>query len=75
MSNARRFIIGVIVLLLFMLATSFNAIINFITDYKWFGELGYQEVFLTKLMTQLKIGIPVFIILTILIYIYLMSIT
>ncbi len=74
LSNTRRFIIGIVVLLLFMLATSFNAIISFITDYKWFGELGYQEVFLTKLMTQLRIGIPVFVILTILIYIYLMSI-
>jgi uncharacterized membrane protein (UPF0182 family) len=57
-----------------MISTSFNAIINFITEYKWFGELGFEKVFLTKLMTQLKIGIPVFIILTILIYLYLLSI-
>ncbi|WP_432406161.1 UPF0182 family membrane protein [Wukongibacter sp. M2B1] len=74
MTNARRFIVGIIVLLFIMLATSFNAIISFVTDYKWFGELGYEKVFLTKLMTQLKIGIPVFIIMTILIYLYLLSI-
>ncbi|WP_432662135.1 UPF0182 family protein [Wukongibacter baidiensis] len=74
MANARRFIVGIIVLLFIMLATSFNAIISFVTDYKWFGELGYEKVFLTKLMTQLKIGIPVFIVMTIVIYIYLLSI-
>lgn len=74
MANARRFIIGIVVVLFIMISTSFNAIINFITEYKWFGELGFEKVFLTKLMTQLKIGIPVFIILTILIYLYLLSI-
>ena len=52
--------------------TSFNTIINFITDYKWFQEIGYNEVFLTKLMTQFKIGIPVFIIFIVCIYAYLM---
>lgn len=74
MANTRRFIIGIVVLLFIMISTSFNAIINFITEYKWFGVLGFEKVFLTKLMTQLKIGIPVFLILTILIYIYLLSI-
>ncbi|MBF8982271.1 UPF0182 family protein [Lutibacter sp. B2] len=52
--------------------TSFNTIINFITDYKWFKEIGYNEVFLTKLMTQFKIGVPVFIIFIVCIYAYLM---
>ncbi len=74
MKNGRRIIIGVIVILIFMILTSFNTIIDFITDYKWFLELGFDKVFLTKLMTQLKIGIPMFLITTILIYLYLMSI-
>lgn len=74
MTNARRFIIGIIVLLFIMISTSFNTVINFITEYKWFRVLDFEEVFLTKLMTQLKIGIPVFLILTILIYIYLIFI-
>ena len=74
LANARRFVVGIVIVLFIMLSTSFNAIINFITEYKWFGELGFEKVFLTKLMTQLKIGIPVFIVLTILIYLYLISI-
>jgi len=72
--NPRRFITGVIVLLAIILFTSFNTVINFITDYKWFYELGFEKVFLTKLMTQLKIGIPLFIIITLLSYFYLLSI-
>ena len=49
----------------------FLALIGFITDFLWFKELGYVSVFLTKLFTQLKIGIPVFIIISLLAYVYL----
>lgn len=74
MQNTRRIIIGVIVLFGVVLLSSFNTIINFITDYKWFVELGFDQVFLTKLMTQLKIGIPLFILISVLTYFYLISI-
>ncbi|QXM07393.1 UPF0182 family protein [Crassaminicella indica] len=56
------------------LFTSFTTIIDFITDYQWFKEVGYDKVFLTKLMVQLKMGIPIFIVLTLLIHFYLLSI-
>ncbi|MBQ9972652.1 MAG: UPF0182 family protein [Firmicutes bacterium] len=46
-------------------------LIGFITDYLWFRELDYVSVFFTKLFTQLKIGIPVFVVVTFLAYIYL----
>jgi len=49
----------------------FLALIGFITDFLWFKELGYVSVFLTKLFTQLKIGIPVFIVISFLAYVYL----
>ncbi|MCT4592664.1 MAG: UPF0182 family protein [Anaeromicrobium sp.] len=71
----RRFgshMISLIIIALLFLVFSFNTIIEFATDYQWFKELGYNKVFLTKLMTQLKLGIPSFIIVTIGIYIYLM---
>jgi len=74
MKSARKILISVAVLLVIMILTSFNTVINFITDYKWFKELGFEKVFLTKLMTQLKIGIPAFIIMTFIIYFYLQSI-
>ena len=49
----------------------FVALIGFITDYLWFKELGYVSVFFTKLFTQLKLGIPTFIVVTFLAYVYL----
>lgn len=61
---------GVITAIVVVIAL-FLALIGFITDFLWFKELGYVSVFLTKLFTQLKIGIPVFIVVTFLSYVYL----
>lgn len=47
------------------------ALTTFITDFLWFSELGYLSVFLTKLFTCLKIGIPIFLIVTVLTFVYL----
>lgn len=58
-------IVILLVLLLFVM------LIGFITDFLWFKELSYVSVFFTKLFTQLKIGVPVFVIVTFLAYIYL----
>lgn len=74
MSSTRKIALAAIIVLVSVLVGSFNTVVNFITDYKWFRSLGFEKVFLTKLFTQLKVGIPVFVIGTILIYFYLMSI-
>ncbi|RKD28757.1 UPF0182 family protein [Thermohalobacter berrensis] len=68
------YLVGLGILVLLIVLTSFTTIINFITDYMWFKELGYTETFLIKLKTQLKIGIPLFLILTGLVGFYLLSI-
>lgn len=60
-------IIGV----LFALAVVILAGVNYIVDFLWFREMGYTEVFFTKLMSQLKLGIPAFVICLGLIWIYL----
>lgn len=49
----------------------FLSLIGFITDFMWFRELGYVSVFFTKLFTQIKIGVPTFVVVTFLAYIYL----
>lgn len=59
-----------VLLALTILVLIFGSLITFITDYMWFNELGYVSVFLKKLFTQLKIGIPTFIIVTLLSYVY-----
>lgn len=53
-----------------VLGVAFVSLIGFITDFLWFKELGYVSVFFTKLFTQLKMGLPVFILITLLSYIY-----
>ena len=53
-----------------MLINSFTGIVKFATDYLWFKEVGYTETFLTKIKAQAVIGVPIFIILTILLYIF-----
>ena len=63
-----------IILVIILVVGLFLALISFITDLLWFFEIGYQTVFLTKLFTQLKIGIPTFVILGALSYLYLMAI-
>ena len=57
-TGLKIFVIVAIVLVLFF------SLINFITDFLWFRELGYVSVFFTKLFTQLKIVVPVFIVVT-----------
>lgn len=66
----KRGIKGIIIALIILLVL-FLSLIGFITDFLWFKELGYVSVFFTKLFTQLKIGVPVFVIVTFLAYVYL----
>lgn len=65
-------LIGIFAVLI--LITSFGTVLSFVTDYLWFKEVGYTRVFLTKLITQFKIAIPFFIVVSILLYIYLRTI-
>ncbi|MDD2494654.1 MAG: UPF0182 family protein, partial [Tissierellia bacterium] len=68
-NHSRFFIIGVAIIF-FIIISSFGGIVKFSTDYLWFKELGYTQTFLTKLKSQFYIGIPIFILLTLLLYIY-----
>ena len=45
--------------------------VGFITDWLWFKDLGYTSVFWKKLITELKIGIPTFVVMTLLMRFYL----
>ena len=45
--------------------------VGFITDWMWFKDLGYTSVFWKRLITQLELGVPVFIVVTLLARFYL----
>lgn len=70
MKNHSRFFIIGIAIIFFIIISSFGGFVKFSTDYLWFKELGYTQTFLTKLKSQFYIGIPIFILLTLLLYIY-----
>lgn len=52
----------------------FSNIAMYLIDYQWFSELGYQEVFFKKIVTQLQFFVPAIIVLFVLFYLYLNSI-
>lgn len=63
--------LSVIVLFIVIILGLFLLLINFITDWLWFKEMGYVSVFFKQLFTELKVGIPVFVILSFLVNLYL----
>ena len=67
----RRFgLKGLIVVIVLALLIIFS-LVGYITDFLWFKELGYVSVFFKQLVTQLEIGVPTFIVVTLLTFIYL----
>ena len=61
----------IVLLLAVVAAAAFVLLINFVVDWLWFKEMGYVSVFLTQLKTELVVGIPVFVVLSALINLYL----
>ena len=62
---------SLVILVLVLIGVAFISLIGFIADYLWFQEMGYLSVFFTQLVTQLKVGIPTFVVITGLVYLYL----
>jgi len=60
----------VIIAVLIVLFLSFSTLINFFVDYQWFGEVGYTGIFLARIINQLKIGVPVFVVMSVLLFWY-----
>ena len=63
--------LSVVMMFIAIIVMLFILLVNFIADWLWFKEMGYVSVFLTQLTTELKVGIPVFIILSAIMNVYL----
>ena len=72
--KTKRIGITAIIIALLVIIAGFGALVGFITDFLWFRELGYTSVFFKQLFTQLQLGVPTFLILTVLTYVYLMAV-
>ncbi|MDR3304756.1 MAG: UPF0182 family protein [Clostridiales Family XIII bacterium] len=74
MNGKGKKIVATIVIVVIFLIIVIVGLSGFITDILWFNDLGYISVFLKKLFTQLLIGVPTFIVLFLLGYLYLHAI-
>ena len=63
--------VSIIIMSVILILVLFLALIQFITDFMWFREMGYVNVFFKQLVTQLTVGIPTFIVITALVQMYL----
>lgn len=58
-------------LLLILAVAALYKMTDFVTDYLWFREMGYTDVFFKEIGTKLMLGVPMFVILVATGYIYL----
>lgn len=63
--------LSIVIAVLVIAAVLFLTTIQFITDFLWFKEMGYVDVFFKELTTQLEVGIPTFLVISGLVMIYL----
>ncbi|MDD3705415.1 MAG: UPF0182 family protein [Clostridiaceae bacterium] len=66
--------ITILLAVILLIIAFFNNIAEYLINYQWFAELGYEEVFFKKLFTQIQFFVPALVILFFLFYLYLNSI-
>ncbi|WP_352420901.1 UPF0182 family protein [Proteiniborus sp.] len=69
-----RFAIVMTILFVVIIIGSFSNIVDFVTEYQWFNELGYTKTFFTQLKNQFLIGVPTFLAVFLLINFYILSV-
>ena len=67
-------LIGPTILILLVLGAFFNQIVSILINIKWFNEVGYLSVYLTKITATLKLMVPIFLICFLTIWVYFKSI-
>ncbi len=70
--GGRTLIIAIAVVLV-ILFLSLSTVLNFIVDYQWFAEMGYTGLFLARLLNKFRIGIPIFVLMSIFLFVYFRS--
>ena len=73
LSRRRKAAIVTLAAAILLITLFFGTIISFITDYWWFKDLDYTQVFFKKLFTELKIAVPSLLIIMALAMLYLRS--
>lgn len=61
----------VVLCALILLGLLIFALTDFLTDWLWFKEVGYVSVFFKEMWTKIKLGVPLFIVITLLMSLFL----
>ncbi|MCJ7687781.1 MAG: UPF0182 family protein [Clostridiaceae bacterium] len=70
----KKFVIYSIIMFLILCLFSLGSIVQFVINIQWFKEVGYLSVYFTKILTMLKLMVPVFILTYLGIWLYYRSI-
>ena len=70
-SDKKRKGLSLLILILVVVVLGFLLAVNFLTDWLWFKEVGYVDVFFKRLFTRLKFGVPLAAVLSVLMWLYL----
>ena len=62
---------SIVIMIIALVIALLVMFVGFITDWMWFKDLGYTSVFWKRLVTQLELGVPVFVVVTLLARFYL----
>ena len=63
--------LAVVIIIIAVIFILLGLSVNFITDWLWFKEMGYVNIFFKQLTTELKVGIPAFVIIAVITNVYL----
>ncbi|MCQ2567612.1 MAG: UPF0182 family protein [Mogibacterium sp.] len=63
--------ISAVIMIIAVIAALFVGLTGFLTDWQWFIDLNYTDVFWKKILTQLEVGVPTFLIVSLLMRFYL----
>ncbi|MGH4052731.1 MAG: UPF0182 family protein [Clostridium sp.] len=74
MTKKKNIVLSSVIIILIICLFSLGSIVGFIVNIEWFNEVGYISVYFTKILTVLKLMVPVFILSYLGIWLYYKSI-
>ena len=74
MNKKTKFVISTVIIILIVCLFSLGSIAQFVINIEWFKKVGYLSVYFTKILTSIKLMIPVFVLSYLGIWLYYKSI-
>lgn len=62
----------ILITAIFLVIVFFSGIVNFLVNIQWYKEVGYLGVYMTRVFMKFELGVPIFIIMFFIIYLYML---